>query len=61
MWKFWGSFFDTREGRVEIIYYNIQDLTGTDNYDTVLNCFKTKGGPENCKELGTVWLNQTIQ
>ena len=53
-------FVDTREGRVEIIYYNVQDLTGADNYEKVLDCFQTKG-ISNCKDLGTVWLNHTLE
>ena len=53
-------FVDTRENRVEIIYYNVQDLTGIDKYDDILNCFQSKG-ISNCKDLGTVWLNHTLQ
>ena len=58
--NFGVPYVDTRNGRVEIVYFNVQDLTGVDKYETIVNCFKTKGGPENCKELGTVWLNHTL-
>ena len=50
----------TKEGRVEITYFNVQDTSGSpDQYDAILKCFEEKG-PVNCKELGKTWLNQTI-
>jgi hypothetical protein len=57
--NFGVPYVDTSDGRVEIIYYNVQDKTGTDEYDKIMACFKAHG-PAKCKDLGTVWLNQTI-
>jgi hypothetical protein len=46
--------------RIEVIYYELQNLTkNSDRYEIVLECFQ-ENGPLGCKELGTMWLNQTI-
>ena len=34
--------------------------SGTDNYEAIMDCFETKG-IANCKDMGTVWLNQTVE
>ena len=48
------------KGRVELIYYNVQDYhEGSDRYDEILKCFE-ENGVKGCKDLGTVWLNQSI-
>ena len=50
----------TSEGRVEVVYYEVQTTkSGSDAYDSVSKCFASNG-IGGCKDLGTVWLNQTL-
>lgn len=52
---------DTKpDGRVEVVYYEVQSVkSSTDRYDDISKCFATKGIGA-CQDLGTVWLNQTL-
>ena len=50
----------TPDGRIEVVYYDVQSTkSGSDNYDAITKCF-AMNGIGGCKELGTVWLNQTL-
>ena len=49
------------DGRLEVLYYEIQTKKkGSDRFDVVSECFRANG-IAGCKQLATVWLNQTVQ
>lgn len=53
---------DSTNGRIRIWYYEIANLKGTDNYETLLKCFQQgKGIVDGCSHLATLWLNVSTE